>query len=231
MKLLLLVISLLIPAKSVQIIPKEIQEGLSSVQRYNGHYQFPEFREGNVYFKGGQVTKTRLNYSYRSGEVVYLNSRGDTLLITNKERIKQITIGDHVFYARASDGDFLWVAGDNKNLLVQKTQFEIRGDRSSSSVQKYIASASHDVPNSLLLGKQGGEFYWQNNSSGHDYQVKTNYFLIDENNRLHIANTAGFLKIYWRNKKDLEAHIKYANVNFREESSLKNLLKFCENLN
>ena len=231
METLLLILTCFFSGQHLQNLQQEPKSLRPSTTLNVSNFQFPEFQEGKVFFKSGRSTDTRLNYSYLHGAVMFLNSRGDTLLLTDKDRIDYIAIGKVKFYCQPSDGEFQLVADCSKVLLVLKKQFTLLGDKSSTSVQKYVASSSHDAPSSLLISKQGGEFYGQNNYSTGDYKVKTTFFLIDANRRLHVANKAGFLKIYMKSKPELAEYFRKNAVSFNNETSLRNLLTFCEQLN
>jgi|GEM_PF-2485464 len=228
MHTLLLIIVFLVSAEPLLNLPMESQAMPTSTKCRNYNYQFSQFQEGRVLFKGGLSTKARLNYNLLHGAVMFLNSGGDTLLITNKDRIEHITIGNEVFYCQPFEGDFQLVARYKKVLLVQKKQLALMSTKSSASDQKYTAGSESDIPGSLLLSYQDGEFRWQNKTSDPAYRLKASYFLIDQNKRLHAANKAGFLKIYGKDRAKLAEYFRENEVNIKDEIALKNLMLFCE---
>ena len=61
-------------------------------------YRYPQFKNGTVSFFNASPATAKLNYNFQLGEVQFLNLTGDTLSLANEQTIKQIQIGDNIFY-------------------------------------------------------------------------------------------------------------------------------------
>jgi hypothetical protein len=232
MKTLLLLLLLTASAKDL------ISQNLSSVLKIkkelsassNKIYQFDEFKEGKVYFKNGKHTSAKLNYNYLHGEVEFLHTNKDTLLLTNKEFVDHIEIGESVFYSQQKNGELEVIGNFNKVLLVKKSHWVVKGNSKNMSDRKLTASNESAIPSSLLISNQSGEFQWQNNTSKPEYQFKTTYYLIDQNRIFHLANRSGFARIYSRAQQTLSDYLKKNEIDFRNEEQLKQLLRFCSEM-
>jgi hypothetical protein len=233
MKTLLLL--LFLTASSESLISQNISSGLITIKdelpaSSKGIYQFEEFKEGKVYFKNGKHTRAKLNYNYLHGEVEFIHANRDTLLLTHKEFVDHIMIGEHVFYSQLKSGEMEVVGNFDKVILARKKHLVIKGNSKNMSDRKLTASDESPIPSSLLISNQSGEFQWQNNTSKPEYKYKTTYYLIDQNRIFHPANRSGFAKIYSGEQRVLSDYVKRNNINFNNEDQLKQLLEFCSGM-
>ncbi|MBE9465196.1 hypothetical protein ACFP1I_15715 [Dyadobacter subterraneus] len=234
MKTLLFVLLLSAPASDLvsQTMPpgsgKENKEGIRVSPK--GIYQFEEFKDGKVYFKNGKHTRVKLNYNYLHGEVEYIAASRDTLLITNKEFIDHISIGENIFYSRLKKGEMEVVGNFNNVLLAKKKYLAVKGSSANMSERKLTATSESAIPTSLLINNLNGEFQWQNNASRPDYKYKTTYYLIDQNRNFHPARRSGFSKIYAKQQDVLSEFLRKNEIDFDNEDQLKQLLKFCSEI-
>ncbi|MCF0058489.1 hypothetical protein [Dyadobacter sp. CY356] len=233
MKTLLFVLLLSAPASDLisqtlsAAFPKEKKETIRVSSR--GIYQYEEFKDGKVYFKNGKHTNVKLNYNYLHGEVQYIATNHDTLLITNKEFVDRILIGEKVFYSQLKNGEMEVVGNFDDILLAKKRFLTIKGTSSNMSDRKLTASEGV-IPTSLLINNLNGEFQWQNNASHPDYIYKTTYYLIDKNRNFHPARRSAFAKIYAKQQDALNQYLQKNDIDYKNEEQLKQLLKFCSEL-
>ena len=232
MKTLLFLLLLTVPVKDLiaQNLSSEFKVKKENPASSNRIYQFDEFKEGKVYFKNGKYTKAKLNYNYLHGEVEFLHTNNDTLLLTNKAFIDHIKIGESVFYSQQKNGELEVVDTFNKILLAKKNHWVVKGNSKNMSDRKLTANSESAIPSSLLISNQSGEFQWQNNTSKPEYKFKTTYYLIDQNGIFHLANKAGFARIYSREHRILSDYVKKNEIDFRNEEQLKQLLRFCSEI-
>lgn len=195
-----------------------------------GIYQFEEFKDGKVYFKNGKHTNVKLNYNYLHGQVEYIATNRDTLLITNKEFVDRIVIGENVFYSQLKNGEMEVVGNFNDVLLAKKRFLTIKGTPSNMSDRKLTTSSEGAIPSALWITYNHGEFQWQNNTSRPDYIYKTIYYLIDQNRNFHPARRSGFSKIYAKQQDVLSEFLRKNEIDFRNEDQLKQLLQFCSEI-
>lgn len=189
-------------------------------------YRYEAFMEGTVYFTNGTKTKARLNYNYQYGQLQFIGSNHDTLLLTGKGQIRHIEIADAVFYVSEDFGDAEVIVKSGGSALVRKTQWAIAGDKTSHSDQKYT-SGENSLPTSLFVASQGGSLQWFNNTAAPKYKIKSNYYLVDYNRRFHETTRASFLYVYARDKMELQKYLLDNRVDFKNEADLRAFFNFC----
>lgn len=234
MKTLLFVLLLSAQASALvsQTMPSGSEKENKEVIRVSpkGIYQFEEFKDSKVFFKNGKHTRVKLNYNYLHGEVQYIATNRDTLLITNKEFIDHISIGENIFYSQLKIGDMEVVGNFNNVLLARRKYLAVKGNSANMSERKLTATSESAIPSSLLINNLNGEFQWQNNMSHPEYKYKTTYYLIDQNRNFHAARRSGFSKIYAKQQNALSDFLRQNDIDFTNEEQLKQLLKFCSEI-
>src|SRR3954464_2603410 len=88
-----LVIAIL-PAKSQNTtrITVKADSSLSKFLTFKERYSYPTFINGTVFFKDGAAYNAVLNYNLFTGQMQFINSRGDTLELANENTIKVVAI-------------------------------------------------------------------------------------------------------------------------------------------
>ena len=61
-------------------------------------YEYPEFKNGTVYFYSEPKAEAKLNYHRFLGEMQFIALNGDTLTVDNEETIRLITVDKDSFY-------------------------------------------------------------------------------------------------------------------------------------
>src|SRR5688500_19609212 len=91
-------------SQTTELITVKAGQTFSDV--YKEIYRYPQFAAGRVYFKNGEVSAGKLNYSILSEEILFISSTGDTLALDNKTSIRSVTIVINSFYY-VINNDFL----------------------------------------------------------------------------------------------------------------------------
>ena len=90
----------LLSAQSTETIRVKAGEDISKVISPNGIYRFPLFTTGTYLKNNNTSSSAKLNYNLFTGEMQYLNLKGDTMTIANSSEINSIKIQDVLFYYR-----------------------------------------------------------------------------------------------------------------------------------
>lgn len=64
----------------------------------NKMYQYDQFTAGQAIYKNGTVTAAKLNYSYLTNMILFIDAKGDTLELSQGENFREIVIGVDTFY-------------------------------------------------------------------------------------------------------------------------------------
>jgi hypothetical protein len=202
---------------------------IANSQGERGGYLFPVFVKGTVYFRNGTKRAALLNYHRLGGQMQFLNPKADTLLFTGKYLIDYVEIGERRFLLTEEHSDMELIGAPGRVLLAARMQPEPTGNNLSHSGQHFSASEGN-AAHALMVSNHGGNFQWENNASGHRWQVKTSYFLIDPNRIVRPASRRAFMAVYARNRRQLARYLRENRTDFGNAEDLQKLLGYCNGL-
>jgi hypothetical protein len=61
-------------------------------------YEYPQFQSGIVTFKNGVNSQAKFNYNFIYEAVQFISAKGDTLVISNPENVRLVTIENSTYY-------------------------------------------------------------------------------------------------------------------------------------
>lgn len=191
-------------------------------------YRYPQFKEGTVTFYNNTPATAKLNYNFQLGEVQFLSLTRDTLSLANEQTIKQIQIGDNIFYYDVTHGYVERIADSPKAYLVVKTMFKVAAVEKMAAMGKSSGTSSIREVNMLSTGNSSV----QKLASKGDivFSKEKTYFLMDLNHRFYKTNKSGFTKLFSSHKKAIETYFKEQSLDLDNEDNLKKLLQFCSEL-
>jgi len=146
---------------------------------FTERYLYPEFTQGQGFFKNDRVISLKFNYNLLSDEIEFIQSK-DTLIIAKKEQINSIVIAQDTFYYH--DAYLQKILSGPLSVYV-KRRLEIKDIRKqggmgqenrSSSIDSYTSllydngklSVDLKIANDLILQKTETYFY---SISGYDF--------------------------------------------------------------
>lgn len=227
MRILLLSIVFFFPcttfvcAQNTETIRVKAGGDISKIISPTGIYRFPLFTTGTYVKNNNIASSAKLNYNLLTGEMQYLNSKGDTMTIANASEMNVFKIQDVLFYYRNGYKEVI-VDNDSVRLAVEtsiKLEYEKVGLYGQSNAsQDIITINSYTNTNIFQL------------TLGEDAVIrkKTTYFLFNKNDPPVIATKKSFLKIFTKNKTAINKYIDDNKINFNKQEDLKSLLTFCE---
>jgi hypothetical protein len=191
-------------------------------------YRYPQFKEGTVSFYNNAPATAKLNYNFQLGEVQFLSPTRDTLSLANEQTIKQIQIGNDIFYYDVTHGYVERIADYPKAYLVVKAMFKVAAVEKMAAMGKSSGSSSIKEVNVLSNGNSSV----QKLASKGDivFSKEKMYFLMDLNHRFYKTTKGGFSKLFPTHKKSIEAYFKSETLDLENEEHLKKILQFCSEL-
>lgn len=192
-------------------------------------FQFMDFQSGKLYFSDGKFTQAKLNYCYLNGEVMYIDHKGDTLLIAENNRVSYAEIGKFIFHADPVNG-YMQVVEDFGNVMLAKKHrykmggIEKKGAYNNKNEQGSVSNtASYTDPisgittalpiNNIVL-----------------LRPELSYFFVDMNGRAFHADRHSLLKIFSRHKSAIIKYLNAMKIDFNEEGDLKKVTDYCSQL-
>jgi hypothetical protein len=190
----------------------------------NGAFRFRQFTEGNFRLKDGTKNSARFNYHYISGEMLYLNTKGDTLALAIPEQVEYIAIGESKFiYENRAFHEVLLTTPSAS--LAKKIKIHIENEKTGG----YGSSAPSSSQDQLRNVNYSSNFY----QLSYDVAIlkTTSFYWIDTKNNLQPATKKNALKMVAKDKQPkLEAFIEENKTNFNREDDLRKLLNFASSL-
>lgn len=196
---------------------------------YADRYQFPQFTTGKAEFIDGRTSNARFNYNYIGGHMLFVDAKRDTLEITDKAILKNITIGDKSYRFDKHFGYCEVVGTFNRASLGKREVLARIGTEkggpygisyTASSVTTYRSYSSDQSATTKKLTP---------NAEG-VFSYRTAHYLIDNNNRFYVPSPGSIKKLYPAHKKQISQYLKEQQVDFGKEKDLLRLLAYCDSL-
>ena len=182
-------------------------------------YRYPDFRDGQIKYKNGSVSKSRFNYNFLKGEIDFIQL-SDTLSLVTRKEMSFLTIGSDTFYfdngyiEQISGGSFKVGVKQFIKLkdVLKKGAFGTTNRNSAIESYKPVTRGIfYDwVPNEDCVFQMEREYYFS--KSGSDFVLFTR------------KNT---LEMFPGHEDKIKDYLKSTKVNF---SSVDDLLRLAEYL-
>jgi len=185
------------------------------------NYLFEKFVVGNIY-KKNTITPATLNYNlFTSNMVVKDGSKLKTLEKINE--IDYIAVGNEKFMP-LDDYSFGKVIIDGGlTLLLKYSGNVVKTDNSVKNISKTalnkLLNSENPIPVGITIEKDSVFYFCKERKSNKFYFPGTN---------IEKATHAGIIKLFTKNKAEIEEYIKENNIDFSSVRSLIKLTNFCE---
>ena len=224
--ILLLLIPAWVSAQKKQIIEATSGEDLSKKVSLQIQFLFPEFTNGDVYYKGYRGSG-KLNYNMLLGEMQFVENN-QVQALDNVKDVIVVTINNRNFYPfnEKEFTELLQTTGDY--------QLRVRRKGNTASHSKKGAYGTYSSTSSITS-------YSSINSDNRMYDLNVQeevlislnyfYYLVGSNGKhVQIRNIKAFTKLFPAYRTQIEEFAKEHRTRFNHEDDLKTLLEFCCNL-
>ena len=187
----------------------------------SSQYAYPSFIRGSISFRDDRSSGTaRLNYNYLFEEMMFLNTKGDTLAIDDAATIRQIVINTDTFYFSNVFIKQMATYGDIK--LGRREFFRISNIRktgamglpTSNTVESFKAASTASDLRTLVVQEVL------------NLEKMTQFYFGDKFNKFQLANRNNLLELFPEKRKLIKAYLKETNVNFIREDDIIKLLAY-----
>lgn len=231
MKSIMLVFAVLmvsgIRAQDSTIIFVKAGQSISEVATPSRIYRFPNFTPGKIVFKDETISEGKLNYNFFNEEIEFLTLQGDTLAIAKQQmlNIDFVAVNNQIFYFNTffKQGYLEEVLNAPIGKLLKRERYSLLkrekiggyNQPSSTTVIESYGNFTNDqgIMETNLLVKENLTFI-----------KKTDYFLSDKYNRIVPANKRNLLKMFSKNRIEIDTYLKSTELDFEKEEDLKRLL-------
>lgn len=205
-----------------QIYDKMIIHAGDSISKYRS-YLFPSFGDASVKMRDGRAVIYKMDFNLLLSNMQFINSKGDTLVITNPVDIDSILLDSCSFIYDYKKGYFqiLATSGAVSLAVHRQTTFEPvpfggMGNKMPSGGVEMINSVSNRQGTLPLVLNED------------IYVLKsTSFFIYYSGGQTENAGKAAFMKIYDRDKRSFDQFVKANKIDFNNQGDLEKLFQFC----
>ena len=215
-----------VSAQNKQILEATSGEDLSEKVSAQMQYLFPEFTNGDVFYKGNKGSG-KLNYNMLLGEMQFVeNNQIQTL--DNVKDVILVTINNRKFYP-FNDKEFtesLLTTGDYQLRVRRKGNVASHGKKGAYGT--YSATSSITSYSSI---KSDSHMYDLSVKEEVLISLNSFYYIVGTNGKhVQIRNIKAFVKFFPSYHAQIEQFVKDRNIRFDHEDDLKALLEYCSKL-
>lgn len=186
---------------------------------------YQHFTSGKVFFRDGTKSEAKLNYNRLVDEMHFIDPKGDTLALADEKNIKYIIIDNDTFYY---DGGYVKVlsTGNFVKLAIKQVWMisDTRQIGAYNTTNNSVSIVSHTSYN------EGGRLYDLTVNADVILKKVEQYYFGDNYNHFLIADKKNLLKLFAKEEKRIEMHLKENKINFANKDDLEKLVQFLEHL-
>ena len=197
-----------------------VKAGQSLYDVHKEIFRYPNFKDGKVYFLDGGLSAGKLNYSFISEAMQFISAAGDTLSLADEPTIKYITIENDTFYFDKGYLESLINAGNVKLAIKQKIKF-----KDTHKIGAF-GTASPTVRTENEKTYMGDTRYNLIIAEDLIFVKEKEYYLNVRFRDFVIVNKKNLIKLFPKQKDNIESFLKENNINLRVENDLKKLIQY-----
>lgn len=223
------------PPKKFRIKPGEIA---TKTIPFKEQYANTEFKEGKVLYVDGKTTTALLNFNLLYTEMEFIDSSGDTLAIGVEDLVRNILLGEQLYYFDYSFGYLLLVNEYPSLKLAEKKGLALLLKDSEKYVNPRYDHFSKLAENSFTNQDRNNfssytyrQMYTQPAKNDFYLLESSSYFFVDKNERAYRANPKNLFKIFPEHKSTIKNYLKENNINFRDKADLEKLTEYIHKAN
>jgi hypothetical protein len=221
----LLFIPICLPGQTPQKILLDNNKTSSEVIKPELQQIFPDFRNGQIYYKSKSPIKCMLNYNFLLDEVLFINEKGEKMAIANPEDLKYVLITDRMF------------------IPTPKGYFEVIESGNISLVYKWNCRIIETMKEGALgLSTDAPSVYQMNRISFDSREWKMDVdkeavasvevipYLKIKSKYVLIKGAQSYFKVFHGKKSEIKTYLDQNQADFRKEADLRRLTKYCNSL-
>jgi hypothetical protein len=223
--LLLLILSISSFAQSTPILVKvaDNQDPLK-VFPITERYRYPEFQTGVVFDSRGKAdTVNYLNIQTFSDKLETIHSNGDTVIVDNEGRYKNIQISRDFFKYDVEKGYFLVLAQNETSLLLSKTHWVVV--RHEPTAENYARSQPMGGYRTALVKDPVTGAIFKNETKVYS-KVQTLY-LMDTRDNIELGSKTAFIALAPKHKDEIKVFISTNAIDLDNAADAKKLFAYC----
>ena len=188
-------------------------------------FYYPQFINGNVFFRDGRKSSGKLNYNRLLDEMHFIDAGGDTLALTDEKTIRQVVIAADTFYYH--EGYLRLIIRNEVSQLAIRQVWKLANKRKGGAYNTSSSVSSVSSRNSYFDGRRF-----------HSITVKEDvvlsrinkYYIGDTHNRFVVAGQKNLQQLFPKEYSLIKNYVKENSVDFENKESLQKLMHFLEEI-
>jgi hypothetical protein len=190
-------------------------------------FRYPEFKDGYLYYSVDKKSPSfKMNYNLLFGQLMFIDPRGDTMVVTDEYAVKYIQIGAEFYYHDYPNGYYEIIFGDMNVIMASQQELKMirRETQGSNGYNKSDPDPTASVSSTRYSSRSP-----TTNILNEDviYKKFTAHYLIDQNRKMRKANKAAFKELFPDQEEAIESFVRREDIHFYIEKDILKLLKYC----
>ena len=220
----MLVCSFRLSAQDSNLVTIKTGQRVSDVLAPSDMYYYPEFTIARVFFRDGSKGAAKMNYNCLFDQILYIDSKGDTLALANEKTMKFIIVNNDTFYY--DEGYLRIIGGDNDVKLAEKQIWVVADIRKIGTHNKEKPSVAIYSFSTYTDGTDAAKSKDLILNEDIILRKETQFFFGNENNHFVRATKKKLLTLYPKDERSINAYLKENNVDFDKRIDLEKLTQF-----
>ena len=233
MKVLLLLLFFLpgysdLSAQDSTLVTIKAGNRVKDVLPTSGIYYYPQFTNGKVFLRDGSRAGAKMNYTRLYDQMLFIDSKGDTLALADEKTIKFITVEKDTLYY--DEGYVRLIANYGVVKLAEKQIWVV------ADVRKI---GTHDTPkNTVAITSLSNLEDVSGRAKSYDFLInediiikkETQYYFGDVNNHFVRSGKKKLMLLFPKDQLSLENYLKENKVDFDKKDDIEKLAQFLGQL-
>ena len=224
---LMLLVPCLASAQSREVVEATSGEDISKKVSTQIQYLFPEFTDGNVYYRGLPGNSGKLNYNTLVGEMQFVEN-DKIMALANVKDVVAVNIKGRKFFPFKNNEFAEELMLTAKCRLMVRYRGNVVQHSKKGAYGTYSSTSSSTSYSSI---NDGNQQYGLSISENVLVSVTCYYYLVGTNGKYSlIKNVISFTKQFPEHKAQIETFVKTHKTQFNNSDDLKSLLEYCSGL-
>ena len=185
-------------------------------------YLYPKFTRGIAYFRNGSKAGGLMNYSSLDDQMLFIDSKGDTLAIKDEKTLRYISVGTDTFYF--DEGFVKLLASNGAVRVAEKKVWEVADIRKMGSHDR--PAKTFAVTTVRTITDRFGRTLDLTLNEDVVLRKKPKYYLADTYSHFLIVNKKNLMSAFPKKQDVLSRYLKENKVNFNNKEDLEKLAAF-----
>jgi len=191
-------------------------------------FYYPQFISGKVFLRDGRKATTKMNYSHLVDQMLFINSKGDTLALADEKNIKLIIVDQDTFYY--DEGYIRLIAEYDDVKLAEKLIWVVADVRKIGTHDRPTSTVAITSLSSYADGTARAKSYDLLINEDIMIRKEAQYYFGDKYNHFVRAGKKKLLLLFPKEELSIENYLKENKVNFDKKEDLEKLAQFIGHL-